>query len=192
MPPNEPSPAPAPEPDALGSHALPDGRIVRFRHLRTDDEGLIIAAFQSASPETVYHRFFSPLRSLSVADLRRYLALDPLRDACVIGALEAEEGKRIVCGARYVRSTAVDEAEIAVTVHDAFRRRGLGRAALERLLTIARERGVTRFTADVLESNTAMLALLRRVAPHRQQRFSPGICHLAWDLRPPMGSDLYI
>lgn len=188
MSPGDPLPAPAPEPDALGSHALPDGRIVRFRHLRTDDEGLIIAAFQTASPETVYHRFFSPLRSLSVADLRRYLALDPLRDACVIGSLEADEGKRIVCGARYVRSAAEeDEAEIAVTVHDAYRRCGLGRAALERLLIIARERGVTRFTADVLESNTAMFALLHRVAPHRRQRFSPGICHLTWTV----GSDLY-
>src|SRR5207245_10405298 len=51
-------------------------------------------------------------------------------------------------------------AEAAVTVVDHMQRRGLGKLLVSALAQAARERGITRFRAEVLRTNEAMLALL--------------------------------
>jgi len=54
-------------------------------------------------------------------------------------------------------------AEAAVTVVDHMQRRGLGKLLVSALAQAARERGITRFRAEVLRTNEAMLALLREL-----------------------------
>jgi acetyltransferase len=54
-------------------------------------------------------------------------------------------------------------AEFALVVGDAWQRRGLGRHLLERLIAIARERGVKRLVGQVLAENGPMLELTRKL-----------------------------
>jgi acetyltransferase len=165
-------PSETPEPDPpewLGQFSLPDGSLVRFRRVRADDEPLIAAAINSASRETLLHRFFSPIRQVAPDQLRRMLVLDPTRETCIVGVLEANPSQRIVCGARYVKLAAPDAAEIAITVHDDFQQRGLGTFSLRLLARLALAEQIERFEAEVLSSNDKMLGLVRKLSGGRAQ-----------------------
>jgi acetyltransferase len=80
-----------------------------------------------------------------------------------IGALEARTGEGVGI-ARFVRDApGSPSAEAAVAVADEWQGRGLGGVLLERLASRAREVGVLEFTASLLTSNRAMLALFERL-----------------------------
>jgi acetyltransferase len=147
----------------LAELPLPGGPLVRFRHLRAADEPLIATAIASASRETLLHRFFSPIRRVAPDQLHRMLVQDPAQETCVVGVLEAEPIKRIICGARYVKLPKPHTAEIAITVHDDFQRRGLGEFLLRLLAQLARTEALLWFEAEVLSSNHKMLALFQKL-----------------------------
>jgi len=157
-------PAAIPSPEWLGTLPLPDGTVVRFRHVRPEDEPLIAAAINSASRETLLHRFFSPIRSVSPEMLRRMLVLDPTQETCIVGLIESADARRLICGARYVKLTRPGTAEIAITVHDDFQHRGLGTLLLRLLAKLAARDRLHTFEAEVLSSNLKMLTLLRKLA----------------------------
>lgn len=161
---------------------LASGEQIQFRPVRPGDEPMVAEAFRTASRETLLHRFFTPLRGLSPEELRRMLTIEPVREVCVVGELAAETGKRIVCGARYVRLADPLVAEIAMTVHDDFQDQGLGGFMLGHLIQLGRADGIGTFVADVLPSNTKMLRLLGKVAPQRRTKFAEGVCHVEFDL----------
>ena len=161
---------------------LANGELIRFRPVGPDDEPLIADAFNTASQETLLHRFFTPLRRLSSEQVRPLVLIDPAREVCVVGELASETGKRIVCGARYVRLADPALAEIALTVHDDFQAQGLGAFMLRHLIDLGRVAGIRTFAADVLPTNLKMLRLLEKVAPRRRSKFAEGVCHVEFDL----------
>jgi RimJ/RimL family protein N-acetyltransferase len=169
--------------DWLAETRLADGRVVYFRHVRPDDEAFISAAIRTASRETLLHRFFSPIRTVSPDLLRRLLAIDRVMETCVVGLVVENDVPRMICGARYVRLPKPAAAEIAFTVHDDFQRRGLGTFLLKLLLQLARHDGIRWFEADVMVSNVGMLRLLRRTAPRPTRKHCAGdVYHLEMDL----------
>lgn len=123
----------------------------------------ISAAVQRMSPRSRRLRFASPLGNLSDAQLD-YLTDFDQEDRIAWCAFEADAEKEVGVGlARYVR--LVDKpgvAEFAVTVVDAYQRRGLGTLLLGRLLGTAREHGIGVLRGYVLPENEAMLRLGRR------------------------------
>lgn len=165
---------------------LVSGEEIRFRPVTPDDEPLIAEAIRTASPQTLLHRFFTPLRGLPSAELRRLLTIDPTRAACIVGELATFAGKRIVCGARYVRLADPSVAEIALTVHDDFQGQGIGTFMLRHLVQLGRADGIRKFVADILATNTPMLRLVQRIAPKRRSTFADGVCHVEFDLTDAM------
>lgn len=161
---------------------LPDGRRIVFRPLALDDETLIAEAIRTSSPRTLLHRFFTPLRGLAPEELHRMLTLNSAREFCLVGEFNEPPIHRIVCGARYVRLSDTDTAEIALTVHDDFQRQGIGHRLMQLLIAQGRADGIRTYIADVLAENTAMLHLLQRIAPRRRSTFSSGVCHVEFDL----------
>jgi len=147
---------------------------------------LVAEAIRTASTRTRLHRFFVPLRGLAPEELRRMLTIDPAHEFCVVGELR-EETVRIVCGARYVRLTNPEKAEIALTVHDEFQGKGIGRVLMRLLIVQGRRDGVKTFVADVLATNDPMLHLLRSVAPKRRSMFADGVTHVEFDLADTSG-----
>lgn len=147
-----------------------------------DDEPLVAEAIRTASRRTLLHRFFIPLRGLAPEELRRMLTIDPAREFCVVGELNLESARRLVCGARYVRLANRDAAEIALTVHDDFQGRGMGRHLMRLLMEQGRTDGIRTFAADVLATNEPMLRLIRSVAPKRRSMFAEGVSHVEFDL----------
>jgi len=152
------------EPEWLAELPLTGGPPVRFRHVRPEDQPLITEAIRTASRETLLHRFFSPIRSVSPDMLRQMLSIDRTNETCIVGVTEDHSVGRIICGARYVKLSQAGAAEIALTVHDEFQHRGLGTFLLKLLADLARTDGIRQFEADVMASNQKMLNLFRKAA----------------------------
>jgi RimJ/RimL family protein N-acetyltransferase len=153
---------------------LDDGRRVHFRHVRPEDEPLVAYAWRTASRETLLHRFFSPVRSVAPDQLRAMLAIDRAKQACIVGLISDPDKTRLICGARYVRVSEPDTAEVAITVHDDFQHRGLGTFLLQQLACLALADGIRWFEAYVMNSNQKMLNLFTKLAPGHVRTCQPG------------------
>ena len=81
--------------------------------------------------------------------------------------------------------TRTRDAEIALTVEDAWQRRGIGRKLVRRLGVLAARRGFDAFVATIHPDNRAALALLHQLAPHAVVCFSSGEYQARLPLTPP-------
>ena len=147
-----------------------DGAPLRVRPIAHDDSDRLIRLFSRLSPRSIQLRFFSPIPQLSETQLSRLVDVDhECRDALV-----ALSGDEIIAEARYDSECGSDEAEIALTVADAWQHRGIGTRLARRLMIMAAERGFTRFVANILPENRAALRLVRELAPDVSVRWDSG------------------
>ncbi|WP_437192015.1 N-acetyltransferase family protein [Planctomicrobium sp. SH527] len=157
----------------ISDYQLQDGTLVRFRHVTPADAEMIADSIRTASPETLLHRFFSPITSVPIPVLKQLLDINPKSDLCFLGQAEINGETKAICGARYVRQNETTIAEIAITVHDDFQHRGLGTYLIRKLAELAAEQGIEQFEAIVMSTNTGMLRLIESVSP-RHERFYLG------------------
>lgn len=140
---------------------LRDGSALTIREVRPGDKEAIASGFERMGPESRYRRFFSPLKRLSEADLRYLTELDHHDHEAVIAF--GPDGDTVGV-ARYVRGEVPAEAEVAVAVVDDWHGQGAATALLERLVERARESGIERFVAVVLEENADAIELFRSLS----------------------------
>lgn len=143
---------------------LRDGSQVMLRQLAPGDREGIRRAFDRLSPESRYRRFFVSLRELSDGLLDVLVDVDHDNHEALVG-LDPRSGE-IVGVARYVRMPEQPErAEASVAVVDDWQGRGLGRELLERLVTRAREEGVSRFVAFIQADNRRAVEVMSHLGP---------------------------
>lgn len=138
--------------------------------MRPDDTEALRRMFFRLSPETVYKRFFRPLRAPSDKDLAYLANVDHDRREALVAEVDGE----IVAVARYDRIKDTDEAEIAVVVEDAWQGQGIGARLVRKLAALAQSRGMTVFTSTILGENRAAARLLRSVDGHPDVHVSSG------------------
>jgi GNAT superfamily N-acetyltransferase len=149
------------------------------REIRPDDKPLIAAGVSRLSPRSAYRRFLSAKPSLSAAELRYLTEVDGFHHY----ALVAVSGEAIVAVARYVRLREdPSAADVAVTVCDELQGRGLGKALGLLLADAARERGVERFTADILAENVPARRLMRALTERLDASREGAVDHMVADL----------
>jgi RimJ/RimL family protein N-acetyltransferase len=153
---------------SAGLERLSDGTIVALRWIGPEDASRIRSGFEHLSPTSRYRRFFTPMPRLSEGMLQRLVATDGWNHLA-IGAetVPVFGGRRDAAGiARFHRlAERPRAAEVAITVVDAFQRRGLGRILLRELARAARERDIDVLIANVLPDNEPMLRLIHRLDP---------------------------
>ena len=148
---------------------LNDGRKVHVRPIRPADGDRLREGFVQLSLESRVGRFLSPLRALSDADVRYLTEVDGVDHVAVV-AVDPGSGRGLGV-ARYVRSTRDPvAAEVAVTVAEDVRRRGLAEVLLSTLADAARARGIEKLTAEVLSDNHRVRSLLRKLGARATQR----------------------
>lgn len=143
---------------------LTDGTILLFRPIRPDDKERMRKAFAHLSPESRYRRFFRPIEYLTEDHLDYLTDVDGEDHAAWVAVLPNEPGRPGVGVARWVRDLASpEEAEVAVTVLDAFQGRGIGTMLLKVATASAVAAGVKRFRASALGDNVAVIGMLHRL-----------------------------
>ncbi|MDN5725427.1 MAG: GNAT family N-acetyltransferase, partial [Propionibacteriales bacterium] len=133
---------------------LRDGRTARLRPIRPDDADELVAFYERVSAESKYLRFFAPYPRLSNADVQRFTVVDYTDRVALIMTV----GEAMIAVGRYDRVEA-DLAEVAFLVEDAHQGRGIAQLLLEHLAEAARERGITKFVAEVLPQNRKMASV---------------------------------
>ncbi len=147
---------------------LADGRCVDVRPVLARDAATMQDFVRGLSATSRHMRFHVGIRELPPDLLRAMTDVDPRRHVAVVAEVRGEGAHEnsIVADARYVRSSRAGEAEFAVTVADAWQGVGLGWALLQRLLSHARRRGITRLVGDVVHANLPMIGLVHAAGGH--------------------------
>jgi acyl-CoA synthetase (NDP forming) len=102
--------------------------------------------------------------------------------------LVATLGDAIVGIARYDRLDD-GEAEVAFNISDAHQGRGIGSVLLEHLAAAARERGISRFSAEVLPQNRKMMGVFTEAGYEVSHSYEDGVIALSFDISPTEHSD---
>jgi acyl-CoA synthetase (NDP forming)/GNAT superfamily N-acetyltransferase len=152
-----PARAVAPVLDGAGSvyALLTDGSTVDLRPARPEDAEAVRAMHAAMSPDNLYLRFFS-LSPYSGEREAQRVCRPPGTDH---GALLAWLAGRLVGVASYEPVGTAGSAEVAFAVPDDMHHRGVATLLLEHLVSLARRRGLTAFTATALLDNAAMLGV---------------------------------
>ncbi|MBW3578722.1 MAG: GNAT family N-acetyltransferase [Actinobacteria bacterium] len=141
---------------------LRDGSRAELRPILPEDKDTLRRGFEELSPRSRYLRFHTNLPELTPGQLA-YLTEVDHEDHEAWVAFDLDDPQTPGMGvARYVR--LADEptvAEAAVTVVDAYQRRGLGTVLLQVLADEARRHGIEVFRSYVLADNDAMLEMLQ-------------------------------
>ena len=149
---------------------LRDRRSLTVRPTRAGDAPGIQDLFFRLRAEDVRTRFFRYLRSLT-DEMAQHLCdvgyTQEMAFAAVVGDLESE---RIVGTSCYFLDPQTGLADVAYMVDPAWQGLGIGRLLQARTIEYACAHGVRGFTADVLATNTAMLAVFRRAGCHMTTR----------------------
>jgi GNAT superfamily N-acetyltransferase len=134
---------------------LRDGARVTVRAARPQDEPALLSFLSGLCLEARRMRFFTGAADIVYA---AHLAVATGDDR--YGLIAHDEEGLTVGHATYVKLDE-ERAEVAVEVADHLHGRGLGTLLIEQLAAVAQERGVTRFVAEVLPENRAMLDVFR-------------------------------
>jgi GNAT superfamily N-acetyltransferase len=163
---------------------LPDGAPVVIRLIRPDDKGMLSDGLRRLSPQSAQRRFLTPKRSFSRAELRYLTEVDGRDHVALVAEYPCHPTRRLIAVARFVKlADRPDAAEVAVTVADEWQGRGLGSLLGKHLSHLARNRGITRFTATMASENTPAHRLMAKLTAHLQQHHvGGGVDELELDL----------
>lgn len=157
---------------------LADGETAFMRPITPDDKTALRDFHARQSREAQYRRFFSAKPRLTDAELAHFTEVD-FRDRV---ALVLEIHGEFAAWASYERWTGRDDADVAFMVDGQHQGKGIAALLLEHLAVIARSNGITRFTAETLMDNRAMLAVFTKAGWPVQRHFESGIVDIEFPL----------
>jgi acetyltransferase len=141
-----------------------DGKPVTIRAIRPEDEPLIETLHSTLTEQTIRLRFFSMVKTLSRESLIRLCHLDYAREMALVAERTDEGGKPYLLGvSRYYMNPETRTAEYAIVVSDRYQGKGLGQHLMQKLIEVARQRGVKTLIGLVLRDNAAMLGLCKEL-----------------------------
>jgi len=156
---------------------LRDGSTLRLRSPELGDVDEIEAFFAGLTLESRYRRFHGAGNLRAAA--RQYAEADGESRVALIG----RHGGRMVAVAGYERLREPGVADVAFAVTDDQQGRGTGTRMLEQLASLGAERGIERFTADVLADNRRMLRVFSGAGFAVVREGVGGSVHLTLDIR---------
>lgn len=146
------------------SWQLPDGTDISVRPIRPEDAEIEQTFVKNMSAESKYFRFMQSLDSLTPLMLARFTQIDYDREMALIAVVKDETAHAKILGVvRYVANPDRQSCEFALAIADEWQRKGIGRQLMQRLMMVARDRGIEVMEGEVLANNTKMLQLCERL-----------------------------
>lgn len=165
---------------------LRNGLVVRVRAIRPGDKAGISAAFSRLGAQAIYTRFFHAKQSLTEEELEAATEVDGKNVVALLVTIAREGEEIIIGGGRYMTLAAPSHrsAEIAFLVQEGYQGLGIAGRLLQHLARLGLENGVSRFEADVLPHNRAMLAVFSRSGFRMQQTLAEEVVHVTLFIEP--------
>jgi len=143
---------------------LPDGSDVSVRPIRPEDAEIEQDFVKNLSAESKYFRFMQSMAELTPLMLARFTQIDYDREMALIAVKNEHKPDAHILGVvRYVSNPDKQSCEFALTVADDWQKKGIGRQLMQRLMTVARDRGIEIMEGEVLSNNSKMLRLCERL-----------------------------
>jgi len=139
------------------------GRAVTLRPLRRADHDIELAFVSGLSPETRHNRLLGGAIRITREYIERLTSVDLARDMALAAAVMHDDHEALIGVARYVLEPDGRACEFALVIADAWQGHGIGRRMMEKLIAIARARGLERIYGDVLSTNLHMLDFCRKL-----------------------------
>ena len=158
---------------------LKDGRRVLVRPIRPEDAEELAAFVRRVPAEDLRYRFFNRLRELPPAQIARLTQIDYDREI----AFAALDDGRFAGTSRLVLD-GQGGGEFAILVDAAWKRGGLARHLMSRLVEWARGRKLQRIAGQVLAENTGMLRFVRAIGFSTHGTEDPEILEATLELDP--------
>jgi acetyltransferase len=151
-----------PYPEEWERHVtLRDGIRVLVRPVRPEDEPLYGPFLAAVTPQDLRLRFFAPVKEFGHAFVARFTQIDYARAMAFI-AIEESSGEMLGV-VRLHADANYDSGEYAVLVRSDLKGRGLGWLLMQMIIEYARAEGLRTVEGQVLNENTAMLAMCREL-----------------------------
>jgi GNAT superfamily N-acetyltransferase len=174
--------------DQSATVTLRDGRIVVVRPIAACDVELERSFIAGLSPQSRRFRFLATFKTPSDELLKRLTDIDTAKEAAFV-ALTSDSAQRQEVGVARFSADADGSAEIAVTVADKWQGNGLATTLMNRLIDVARRRGVRRLYSVDAADNHAMSDLAKHLgfSSRRDPDDARQVIH-SLELHTPAGS----
>jgi len=162
---------------------LRDGLMLRLRSAHTSDRQALIDMFSRCSTQTIRYRFLHLVKALPSELLDQITAESDLGTVALVVAQGAPPAERILAVGLYsVLKETPNVAEVSFLVEDAMQRRGIGTILLDTMAELARNSGISRFSADVMADNRTMLSVFRKAGYGVSATTHYGVTHLEFPI----------
>lgn len=159
---------------------LRDGSLAHVRPIMPADAEGIRRFHAGQSEESIYLRFFAPIKQLSDKDVFRFTNVDYDARAALVVVVRGA----IIGIGRYDRLDDPATAEVAFNISDAYQGKGIGSVLLEHLAAVAQEHGITKFVADVLPQNRKMMKVFTDAGYEVRHHFDDGVIAVEFRIEP--------
>ncbi|MCH8628594.1 GNAT family N-acetyltransferase [Arsenicicoccus piscis] len=164
---------------------LRDGSVCHLRPIRPEDKDAVQAFHMRQSAESVYLRFFAPIKQLSARDLDRFTVVDNVSRVGLVATVRDE-----IIGIGRFDLIDADKAEVAFNISDHYQGKGIGSVLLEHLAAIGLELGVKEFVADVLPQNRKMMNVFTDAGYEVSHHFEDGVIAVSFEIAPTVRSEV--
>jgi len=145
-----------------------------IRPIKPSDESMIQDLFYNLSESSVYFRYFAPRKSMPHENLQRYVNVSEDEGLSLVVFVGPRENRRIIAESRYMLEPDKEFADVAFMVDEEFHGRGIASFLIKYMIEIAKERGIKGFKADILNSNSPMVAVFDKLPYVQHRRFEGG------------------
>jgi GNAT superfamily N-acetyltransferase len=138
-------------------HTFRNQTTVRIRAIKPSDEEAMRRLFYRFSDQTVYRRFFYPIRTMPHDKMQEYVNVDYGETMSVVALVRETDQEIIISEARYAKDEENAYGDVAFVVDENYQGLGIATYLYEMLIRLAKERGLKGFTAKVLQTNKGMM-----------------------------------
>ena len=163
---------------------LKDGSRILLRPVRRDDAEAWLAFLNGLSRHTLYLRYHHVPKKMAAEDAIRACTVDYSNTFALVAEVLEDDRREIVAVGNYYRLPGKQSAEIAFTIADGYRGKGIGTRLLEGLANVARDNGIGVFEGDVLAENREMMTVLRDYGFHIASELEAGVYHVTFPIAP--------
>ncbi len=171
----------------IGEWTLKNGQKVTIRPIRPEDEPMMVRFHETLSDETVYLRYFDPIKlsqRISHERLARICFVDYAQEIVLVAEHKnPDTGEHeIIAASRMSRLHGTNIAEFTIVISDAYQGQGLGTEIVRRQIEIGRAEGLDHITAVILPDHDHMRHIFERFGFQIEQSADGRNLHAELDL----------
>ena len=164
--------------DISFQHTFKADVTVRFRAIKPSDEEEMRRLFYRFSDQSVYYRYFAPIKTMPHAKMQGYVNIDFGQVMSIVGLVGQAGQGHIIAEARFIRDKKSPHADVAFIVDEKYRGMGIATYLYKLLIRLAKDRGIRVLTADVLASNKGMMKVFEKAGGTVTAQLDHGVYHL--------------